>query len=66
MLFSSVTFLYFFLPVVLGLYFLAPKRCKNAVLLLASLVFYAYGEPRLVLLMLLSVLSGYVHGLLIE
>ncbi len=66
MLFSSVTFLYFFLPVVLGLYFLAPKKCKNAVLLLASLAFYAYGEPRLVALMLASVLSGYVHGLLIE
>ena len=66
MLFSSVTFLYFFLPVVLLLYFLAPRRLKNTVLLLASLVFYAYGEPRLVVLMLASVLSGYVHGLLIE
>ena len=66
MLFSSVTFLYFFLPTVLALYFLAPRRCKNAVLLIASLVFYAYGEPRLVALMLASVLSGYVHGLLIE
>ncbi|MBE5784706.1 MAG: MBOAT family protein [Clostridiales bacterium] len=64
MLFSSVTFLYFFLTAVLLLYFLTPRKFKNAVLLFFSLIFYAYGEPRLVVLMLLSVLSGYVHGLL--
>ena len=64
MLFSSVTFLYFFLFAVLAVYFIAPRRLKNAVLLLFSLFFYAYGEPRLVALMLLSVLFGYVHGLL--
>ncbi|MBQ7113588.1 MAG: MBOAT family protein [Clostridia bacterium] len=64
MLFSSVTFLYFFLFAVLAVYFIAPRRLKNAVLLLFSLFFYAYGEPRLVVLMLLSVLFGYVHGLL--
>ena len=66
MLFSSIPFLYYFLPCVLLLYFLAPKRLKNAVLLLASLVFYAWGEPIYVLLMAGSIASGYVLGLLIE
>ena len=63
MLFSSITFLYFFLPVTLGLYYLAPGRLKNHVLLLASLVFYASGEPRYVVLLLLSALVGWLHGL---
>ena len=66
MLFSSIPFLYYFLPCVLLLYFFAPKRLKNAVLLLASLVFYAWGEPIYVLLMAGSIASGYVLGLLIE
>ena len=66
MLFSSIPFLYYFLPCVLLLYSLAPKRLKNAVLLLASLVFYAWGEPIYVLLMAVSIASGYVLGLLIE
>ncbi|MGN1048184.1 MAG: MBOAT family O-acyltransferase [Eubacteriales bacterium] len=64
MLFSSITFLYFFLPVTLGLYYLVPRSFKNHVLLLASLVFYAFGEPRYVLLLLLSALVGWLHGLL--
>ena len=46
MLFSSITFLYYFLPVVLALYFVVPKAGKNWVLLLSSLVFYWWGEPR--------------------
>lgn len=66
MLFSSIPFLYYFLPCVLLLYFLAPKKLKNAVLLLSSLVFYAWGEPIYVLLMIFSVVSGYILGLLIE
>ena len=66
MLFSSISFLYYFLPPAIGLYFAVPKRFKNAVLLLASLVFYGWGEPRYVLLMGLSVLSGYGFGLLVE
>ena len=66
MLFSSIPFLYYFLPCVLILYFLAPKRCKNAVLLLASLVFYAWGEPVYVVWMALSIVLGYILGLLIE
>lgn len=66
MLFSSIPFLYYFLPCVLLLYLIAPKRLKNAVLLLASLVFYAWGEPIYVLLMAASIASGYILGLLIE
>ncbi len=66
MLFSSVPFLYYFLPSVLFLYLLAPKFLKNTVLLLASLVFYAWGEPRYVVIMLISVALGYLFGLLIE
>lgn len=66
MLFSSITFLYVFLPCVIVLYYLAPKQIRNYVLLLASLVFYAWGEPKYVLLMLTEILSGYVFGLLIE
>ena len=66
MLFSSIAFLYYFLPLTLVLYFLSPGRLKNAVLLLASLVFYGWGEPKYVLLMVLSILSGYVFGLLVE
>lgn len=66
MLFSSIPFLYYFLPPVLALYFFAPKKWKNTVLLLASLIFYGWGEPKYVLLMLVSVLLSYLFGLLIE
>lgn len=66
MLFSSLPFLYYFLPLVLAVYFLTPARFRNAVLLLASLIFYAWGEPKYVLLMLASILSGYGFGLLQE
>ena len=66
MLFSSIPFLYYFLPLVLAVYFLTPSRFRNAVLLLASLIFYAWGEPKYVLLMLASILSGYGFGLLQE
>ena len=66
MLFSSIPFLYYFLPCVILLYLIAPKCLKNTVLLLASLVFYAWGEPKYVVLMTVTVLLGYVLGLLIE
>lgn len=66
MLFSSIPFLYYFLPCVLILYFVVPKCLKNTVLLLSSLVFYALGEPKYVLLMAVSITLGYVFGLLIE
>ena len=66
MLFSSLSFLYYFLPCVLILYFLAPRGLKNSVLLFSSLFFYAWGEPKTVLLMLLAILCGYLFALLIE
>ncbi len=66
MLFSSISFLYFFLPAVLLLYAVAPKGLKNTVLLLSGLIFYAWGEPRYVVIMVISILVGYVFGLLIE
>lgn len=66
MLFSSIPFLYYFLPIVLLVYFIAPKKLKNAVILLASLFFYAWGEPKYVILMVVSITVGYVLGLLIE
>lgn len=66
MLFSSISFLYYFLPVVLILYFIAPKRMKNRVLLMASLIFYAWEEPKYVVLMIVSIIVGYIAGRLIE
>ena len=66
MLFSSITFLYYFLPLTVILYFVVPKGIKNAVLLLASFVFYGWGEPKYVMLMGLSILLGYGFGLLVE
>ncbi len=66
MVFSSMTFLYYFLPVVLLVYLVAPRVLKNAVLLLASLFFYGWGEPKYLLLMVATIIIGYVSGLLIE
>ena len=65
MLFSSIPFLYYFLPAVMILYFLVPKFLKNAVLLLFSLIFYAWGEPKYVFLMISSILLFYGCGLAI-
>ena len=66
MLFSSIPFLYYFLPLTLLCYFLAPRRAKNAVLLFFSLIFYAWGEPKYVLFMVASILQGYLFGRLVE
>jgi alginate O-acetyltransferase complex protein AlgI len=54
MVFSNLVFLFMFLPIVLAAYFLLPKMFKNFILLLASLIFYAWGEPKYVTLMLVS------------
>lgn len=66
MLFSSITFLFYFLPILLIVYFIVPNKFKNLVLLVFSLIFYAYGEPIYVLILLLSCLVNFVAGLLIE
>ncbi len=65
MLFSSVTFLYYFLPAVLILYFLVPRSLKNTVLLVSSLVFYGWGEPKLLFLMIFTIAMFYFCGLMI-
>ncbi|MDO5010373.1 MAG: MBOAT family O-acyltransferase [Intestinibacter bartlettii] len=66
MLFSSISFLYYFLPIILILYFLSKDKYKNIILLLASLFFYFYGEPKYTVLMLVSAFSAYIHGILID
>ena len=66
MLFSSIPFLYYFLPLVLVCYFCVPFRWKNFILLFFSLIFYSWGEPRYIFLMVLSILLGYIEGILIE
>ena len=66
MVFSSVVFLFRFLPIFMICYFAAPQRMKNFILFLGSLFFYAWGEPVYVVLMLFSTVSDYVHGRLIE
>ena len=66
MVFSGIPFLYYFLPWTLLVYFIVPNRFKNAVLLVSSLFFYGWGEPRYLVFMVLSILQGYIFGLLIE
>ena len=65
MLFSSIPFLFYFLPAVLAVYFLVPKNWKNAVLLISSLIFYAWGEPKFVFLMIATIALFYGCGLAI-
>lgn len=66
MLFSSITFLYYFLPIIILIYMLAPAKLKNMVLLLGSLFFYAWGEKKLVLMFMGTIFIGWGLGLLIE
>lgn len=66
MLFSSVTFLFVFLPVVLAIYYAVPKGARNYILLFFSLIFYAWGEPIYVLVMLGSTIVAYETGLFIK
>ena len=66
MVFSSLTFLFYFLPIVLIIYYIVPKKAKNIVLLISSLLFYFYGEPKFGILMVISILLTYIHGLLMD
>ena len=65
MIFSSIIFLFYFLPIVMAIYYIVPKKMKNIVLLISSLIFYAYGEPKYVFLMIFSITATYIFGLLI-
>ncbi len=66
MLFTSIVFLYYFLPLLLILYYLAGKKIRNYILLVFSLLFYAWGEPKFVLLMMFMVFVNYIVGILID
>ena len=66
MIFSSLTFLFAYLPVTLALYFLVPLRWRNWVLLVVSLFFYGWGEPVYIVIMFLSIAIDYTHGMLVE
>ena len=66
MVFSSLVFLFVFLPITLLLYFMAPRNYRNLILLLVSLIFYAWGEPVYIILMLFSTVVDFIHGLLVE
>lgn len=65
MVFSSLTFMFVFLPIVLILYYIVPKKFKNLFILISGLIFYAWGEPVYVLIMIVSTLIDYTAGLLI-
>lgn len=65
MVFSSLVFLFAFLPMALAVYYVAPRRAKNAILLLLSLLFYAWGEPIYILVMLASLSAAYAFGIAI-
>lgn len=66
MVFTSITFLYYFLPIVLLIYFITPYKYRNGVLLLSSLIFYFYGEPKYILLMIFEVLLAYFSMLIVS
>ena len=66
MVFTSISFIYYFLPLLLICYFVVPKKFRNIILLMFSVLFYFYGEPKYMLLMLIEVFISYVIGLLID
>lgn len=66
MVFSSLIFLFLFLPVTLLIYYISPKKLRNAILLAASLIFYAWGEPLYILIMVFSTVFDYFNGILID
>lgn len=66
MVFSSIIFLWIFLPLVLAIYFISDRKYKNYILLASSIIFYTWGEPSYIIWMLLSVLINYIFGILIE
>ena len=66
MLFTSISFLYYFLPALIIIYFITPKKYKNIILLISSLLFYFYGEPKYVFLMIAEIIIAYIGALLID
>lgn len=66
MVFTSITFLFYFLPITLAIYYIMPSKFKNIVLLIASLLFYFYGEPKYIWLMIILIILTYIFGILID
>ena len=66
MVFSSLTFLFAFLPIVFIIYYAVPQKAKNVVILVSGLLFYAWGEPIYVLAMILSTFIDYTAGRIID
>ena len=66
MVFSSNIFLFFYLPLVLGIYYIAPRQFRNGFLFVVNLIFYGWGEPVFLFLMLFSIFSNYLYGMLIH
>ena len=66
MVFSSLYFLFLYLPIVLFAYYVTPLRLRNGVLLVLNLIFYAWGEPVYILIMFASIAIDYTHGMLVE
>ena len=66
MLFSSITFIYYFLPILLIVYFIMPNKYKNTVLLIFSLLFYFLGEPKYIIVLILSCIINYLLSIRIS
>lgn len=66
MVFSSIPFVFFFFPIVLAAYFISKEKYRNYILLIASLLFYAYGEPKFVVIMIASIIINYAAAILID
>lgn len=66
MVFSSIIFLCIFLPVMIIGYYVLPKKLKNIFLLIGSLFFYAFGEPKYIFLMIASIVGNYLFGIIIH
>ena len=66
MLFTSISFLYYFLPIVLIIYFIMPNKYRNFILFISSMFFYFYGEPKYIILMLLEILIAYFGAIIID
>ena len=65
MVFSSITFLFYFLPIVLLAYYIVPKKFKNIILLISSFTFYFWGEPKNISIMISMIILSYIGGIII-
>ena len=66
MLFSSMVFIFVFLPIVAILYYISPRRFRNLILLVSSIIFYAWGEPVYVFIMLATILINYIGAIIVD